>query len=208
MESYNSVLKDSVDIHAHEKSRVIVRADAPWYTPELVKEKRLRRKLERKYNKKKLAVDKERLDHQRNIYNHLLTQAKQDYFKTNTETPETSKDIYKVCNNLLNREQKSILPSHDCVNEFASKFITYHFNDKISNIRKDLEKAPLSTSQTPQDIFIKFDGEVLVSVTEVSEVDIRKEIFIHHQQNPMPSALYLSGWPRNVRMNWYLYSHE
>ena len=27
--SYNSVLKDSVDIHAHEKSRVIVRADAP-----------------------------------------------------------------------------------------------------------------------------------------------------------------------------------
>ena len=46
------------------------------YTSELVKEKRLRRKLERKYNKTKLAVDKERLDNQRNIYNHLLTQAK------------------------------------------------------------------------------------------------------------------------------------
>ena len=68
---------------------------------ELVKEKRLRRKLERKYNKTKLAVDKERLDHQRNICNHLLTQAKQDYFKTKIETAETSKDLYKVCDNLL-----------------------------------------------------------------------------------------------------------
>ena len=83
VESYDSVLKDIVDKHAPEKSRVIVvRADGPWYTSELVKEKRLRRKLERKYNKTKLAVHKERLDHQRNIYKHLLTQAKQDYFKT------------------------------------------------------------------------------------------------------------------------------
>ena len=38
--------------------------------------------------------------------------------------------------------------------------------DKISNIRKDLKKAPISTSQTPQDIFNKFDGEVLDSFTE------------------------------------------
>ena len=59
VESYNSVLKDIVDKHVPEKSRVIVvRVDAPWYTSELVKEKRLRRKLERKYNKTKSAVDK------------------------------------------------------------------------------------------------------------------------------------------------------
>ena len=125
VESYNSVLKDIVDKHAPEKSRVIVvRADAPLYTSELVKEKRLQRKLERDYNKTKLAVNKERLDHQRNIYNHLLTQAKQDYFKTKIETAETSKDLYKVCDNLLNLQQKSVLPSHDCVKDLADKFIT------------------------------------------------------------------------------------
>ena len=140
-----------------------------------MKEKRLRRKLKRKYNKTKLAVDKDSLDHQRNIYNHLLTQAKQDYFKTKIETAETSKDLYKVCDNLLNREQKSVLPSHGCIKDLADKFITY-FNDKISNIRKDLEKAPISTSQTPQDVFNKFDGEVLDSLTEVSEDDVRKII--------------------------------
>ena len=80
-----------------------------------------------------------------------------------------------MCDNLLNREQKSVLPSHDCVKDLADKFITY-FNDKISNIRKDLEKASLSTSQTPQDIFNNFDGDVLDSLTEVSEDDIRKII--------------------------------
>ena len=36
----NSVLKDIVDKHAPEKSRlIVVRADAPWYTSERLKEK-------------------------------------------------------------------------------------------------------------------------------------------------------------------------
>ena len=40
------LLKGIVDKHAPAKSRVIVvQADAPWYTSELVKEKRLWRKL-------------------------------------------------------------------------------------------------------------------------------------------------------------------
>ena len=80
-----------------------------------------------------------------------------------------------MCDNLLNREKKSVLPSQDCVKDLADKFITY-LNGKISNIREDLEKAPIPTSQTPQDIFNKFDGGVLDSFTEVSEDDIRKNI--------------------------------
>ena len=87
----------------------------------------------RKYNKPKLAADKERLDYQRYIYN-LITQAKQGYFKTKIETAETPKHLYEVCDNLLN--QKSILPYHDCVKDLADKSITYS-NDKANNIRKD-----------------------------------------------------------------------
>ena len=61
------------------------------------------------YNKTKLAVDKERLDHQRNIYNHLPTQAKLDFFKTKIETAETSKDLYKVCDNLDKRDKTLLI---------------------------------------------------------------------------------------------------
>ena len=67
-----------------------------------INEARLWRKLECKYNKTKLAVNKERLNSQRKIYNYMLTQAKQDYFKTKIETADTSKDLHKVCENLLN----------------------------------------------------------------------------------------------------------
>ena len=108
---------------------IVVRAYTPWNTTE----KRLWRKLEDQYNRTKLAVDKERIDHQRNIYNHLPTQAKQDYFKTKIETVETSKDLYKVCDNILNREQKSVIWSHDCVKDLADKFASY-FNDEGQSI--------------------------------------------------------------------------
>ena len=82
-----------------------------------------------------------------------------------------------MCDNLLNREQESVLPSHDCVKDLADKCVSY-CNDKITNIRKDFEKAPISTTLTPQDIFNKFNGEVLDSFTEVSEHDIRKIIHL------------------------------
>ena len=61
---------------------------------ELGKYKRLRRRLECKKYKTYLAVDKGRLDHQRNIYAYLLTQAKQAYFKTKIKIAETSKCLY------------------------------------------------------------------------------------------------------------------
>ena len=60
---YNSALCNIADNLAPEKSRVIsVRADSPWYTSELSKEKRFRRKLERIFKRTKLIIDKERLD--------------------------------------------------------------------------------------------------------------------------------------------------
>ena len=113
-------VKNTVDKHTPEQSRVmVVWADAPWYTSELMKEKRLQRKLECKFDKTKSSVDKGRLRHQRNINNHLLTQAKQVYFETKILTAETSKDLYKVRDNLLNRFQKFVLPSHDCIKNLA-----------------------------------------------------------------------------------------
>ena len=76
-----------------------------------------------------------------------------------------------------------------------------YFNDKISNIRK----APTAT-HTLQDISHNLGGEVLDSYREVSEDVIRKIIL--HQQNNAPSTLYLHGYSRNLRMNWYPSSHK
>ena len=40
---------------------------------------------------------------------------------------------------MLNREQKSVIPADDRIKDLDDKFIDYLY-DKISNIRKDLEK--------------------------------------------------------------------
>ena len=174
--SYNNILQDIVECHAPMKSReVTVRADAPWYTSELTKEKQVRRKLERRYKRSNLSVDKDQLDHQRNKYNYLLNEAKKNYFKSKVENAETPKELYNVCNKLLNRGKHSILPDHDCAESLANRFVNY-FDDKIAQIRIDLEKSPLSTPDHLTDINATFNGVPLQEFTLVSHEDVRKII--------------------------------
>ena len=174
--TYNSTLADIIDNHAPQKSRIVtVRADKPWYTAELSQEKRLRRKYERKYKQSKLTVDKLQLQEQRNKYNALLNSTKKDYIKNKIENAESSKDLYKICDKLLNREQKAILPSHDCAQSLANTFVNY-FNEKIELIRNNLETSlNSSTDQVPDSVSI-FCGVSFEQFNVVSEADIRKII--------------------------------
>ena len=107
--NYNEVLQNIVDNHAPEKTRVVtIRPEVPWHNSNLAEEKRLKRKYERKYNKSKLAVDRELYCHQRDKYNNLLNTAKQDYFKNKIESATSTKELFKVCNNLLNRTDENV----------------------------------------------------------------------------------------------------
>ena len=131
-----------------------VRADKPWYTTELSQEKRLRRKYQQRYKQSKLTVDKMQLQEQRNEYNALLNSTKKDYIKNKIENAESSKDLYKISDKLLNREQKTILPSHDCAQSLANT-IVYHFNEKIELIRNNLETSlDSSMDQVPDSVSI------------------------------------------------------
>ena len=138
---YNDTLADIVEKHAPKKSRVVTaRADKPWYTAELSAEKRLRRKCERKYKNTQLESDKLLLKEQRNTYNILLNSIKNDNIKNRIENVQSSKDLYKICDKLFNREQRSALPSHDCATSLVNTFVDY-FNNKIELIRSSLEES-------------------------------------------------------------------
>ena len=173
--NYNEVLQNIVDKHAPEKTRVVtIRPEAPWYNSNLAEEKRLKCKYERKYNKSKLAVDRELYCHQRDKYNNLLNTAKQDYFKNKIESATSTKELFKVCNNLLNRTNENVLPSHSCGTELANRFVNY-FGDKIKSIRRDLEDS----SNTPDytiNVANDFDGVPLDKFRIVSQEEVRKII--------------------------------
>ena len=110
--TYNETLINLVDRHAPEKSREVTdRTDSPWYSQELAHEKRIRRKLEHKYKHTKLVIDKEQYCEQRNKYNQLLSNAKKDYYNSKIQCAKSSKELFKICNKLLNREKKLCIAS-------------------------------------------------------------------------------------------------
>ena len=91
------------------------------------------------------------------------------------ENAESSKYLYKICDELLNREQKAILPSHDCAQSLANKFVEY-FNDKIELTRNNIETSlNSSTDQVPNSVSI-FRGVSFEQFNVVSEANIRKII--------------------------------
>ena len=149
--------------------------DKPWYTAELSAGKRLRRKCQRKYKNTQLESDKLLLKEQRNKYNNLLNSTKKDYIKNKIENAQSSKDLYQICDKLLNREQRSLLPSHDCATSLANTFVDY-FKNKIELIRSNLEESlNTSTDQLPP-IAPVFHGLSLEQFRVVSESDVRKVI--------------------------------
>ena len=83
LERYDSALCSVIDVHAPEcQEMIIIRPNTPWYTPELRKAKRERRKLERKWMKTKMAEDHNAYRQQCWVVNTLLQEAKTtDYFQ-------------------------------------------------------------------------------------------------------------------------------
>ena len=111
----------------------------------------------------------------KNKYNAYLNSTKKDYITNKIENAESSKDLYKICDKLLSREQKAILPSHDCAQSLDNTFINY-FNEKIELIRNNLETSMnSSTDQVPDSVSI-FCGVSFEQFNVVSEADIRKII--------------------------------
>ena len=109
------------------------------------------------------------------LYNNLLNSTKKDYIKNKIENAQSSKDLYQICDKLLNREQRSVLPSHDCATSLANTFVDY-FKNKIELIRSNLEESlNTSTDQLPSTAPI-FHGLSLEQFRVVSESDVRKVI--------------------------------
>ena len=90
------------------------------------------------------------------------------------ESATSTKELFKVCNNLLNRTNENILPTHKCGTELANRFVNY-FGDKIKSIRQDLENS----SNTPNgtiNVISDFDGVPLKEFRIVHQEEVRKII--------------------------------
>ena len=90
---YDQVLRSLLGVHAPSRQRSItVRPKAPWYTSEIASQKRLRRKLEHQWRRRKSQTHRKEYQKQCCVVNDLLYASKQAYYcgkiKDNLHNPK------------------------------------------------------------------------------------------------------------------------
>ena len=81
VDQYDNVLRSLLDLYAPLKRRTVtLRPRDPWYKPEVVVQKNIRRRLERKWRSTRLLCDREQYVHQCYVVNNLIESLKSTYY--------------------------------------------------------------------------------------------------------------------------------
>ena len=131
---------------------VTVRPSASWYSTEIAQNKRIRRKLERKWRSNQLPSDRELYVHQCSAVNNLIDSAKSSYTTVISDFSGDQRMLFKTVNKLLQKQKVQPYPS--CFpdsSSVADAFINF-FISKIDKTHNTFsERVPendLSSSHT------------------------------------------------------------
>ena len=140
---YNSELSSVLDKHAPLKSRIVtIRPAAPWFSEEIKLERRVRRRLERRWRRTRLPEDRLRFIEQNRIFNELLLSVRSQYYtKLIDDNCLNQRKLFGMVGKLLYRSPAPQYPSCSSVADLANKFIGF-FGEKIITIRHELESNP------------------------------------------------------------------
>ena len=111
--SYDKILRFLIDKYAPINTRnVIDSAKAPWMNAELLNEKRVKRRLERRWRNTGLEGDKFAFKHQKKLFDKLLRDAHTDYLtKVISENANDPKTLFKCIDSLVGSKKKTHYPN-------------------------------------------------------------------------------------------------
>ena len=148
---YESSLKDLLDTHAPSKSRsVVLRTNSPWFNDNIRDAKTLRRKLERKWRRSKLQIDREIYCIQKQAVINLIRKAKiNHYSELIAGCAGDQKKLFNIIANLLGKNNVPVLPDARSDLALANSFSAF-FVGKIDKIRQgfDMTNSNVTSSQT------------------------------------------------------------
>ena len=109
---YNSVLAAILNKHAPVRRCVItIRPAAPWYTEEIKSEKRIRRRLERRWRVTRSASDREKFTRQCHAVNKLLLSSRSNYYSTLiAENQHDLRKLFSTFSKLLHQRPETRFP--------------------------------------------------------------------------------------------------
>ena len=104
---YNSSLCNILDKHVPLKSRTItIRPSHPWYSPEIDEAKKLMKRLECKWRKTKLEVDRQIFITQRQHVYNMIYDAKAAYYRDKIQIVLTRTNFLRLLKVFCTKKQK------------------------------------------------------------------------------------------------------
>ena len=187
---YNNTLSKTLDEHAPEIDRTIkLRPHAPWYNDSLKSAKQVRRRLERKWLRSGLTVDKELFQDQCETYKLLLAESKSTYHSKEVEDANQH-ELFRVIDKLTCPKSSKHLPDHESPKDLADTFATF-FSDKINKLKSNLK------SSTHPPVSVHISDTCSTSFSEFTEVTvddvllaIRSASITSCPLDPLPAGIF------------------
>ena len=190
---FNNVYGSTVDIHAPVINKVVNTVSRPpWMDSEFVTARRERRILYKRWKRKKTPENRNAFELSRAAVNVLATNKRRAFYQESIKSSENSqKELFKMCNTLLDTNKKSQLPYSEDYNSLANKFNNY-FVEKIEKIRDNLDSPVI-------DVHNLVDNNIstLDSFKPVTAEDILKQVnsskIKTSQSDPIPAFILRSS---------------
>ncbi|GFR87475.1 hypothetical protein ElyMa_000747900, partial [Elysia marginata] len=124
----------------------VIRLNKQWYTDDIREAKKIQRSAEKKWRKTHVEVHRQAFVNARKNTNKLITAVKQIYTKNKiSDSKSNPKELFRIVNGLIKHSKPGAdLPQSNDNRELATKFADY-FDNKIENIRKDLNNTNVSS---------------------------------------------------------------
>ena len=137
--TYTNKLAEILDNHAPMKEKFVKKChNQPWFTDQIKDEIRLRRTMERRWQKTPSADNFTAFYIQRRCVSNLICrEQRRFYMNTLHEHRTDTKKVFQIVNNLLQRKEDLPLPPSSDNKQLADQFNNFFF-EKVSRIRTDL----------------------------------------------------------------------
>ena len=170
VDTMNTKIKYLLDQYAPLTTRSIRdRAPAPWKTEEVREVKRKARRAERKWRKSGLTVDEQIYRNELKNLQHFRNMTRKNYYSSEIESCNTSKQIFQISDKLLGKHKSSTLPNNVPRANLPQYFCNY-FEEKIRDIRRELDRQTHDNDFSDTFTGIVFQNFKLVSNDELEKI--------------------------------------
>ena len=189
---YHEVSQAVVDKHGPLLTRKKKSKEAAWMDKDYRDHRTKRRQLERKWKKNKSEENRNNYINQKKLCTDLAISKQTQYYSKLIEgSSNNQRSLFKLANELLDKNNEKVLPTHSDSTKLANEF-NHFFIDKVNKIRKSIPEVKEKATYYSR----PFKGEMLMEFEPTTEDELRKIIsqcgVKTCMEDPIPAKLFMS----------------